>query len=115
MGFFNTTKYTAKNITALYSAQLDNEMTFSFYIVDVIAGLELSQLEYSVLKQTGRDTTIVRDFAIVGAGVHNIYSIDETFLSSEVTISDKLTFRFKIADVNGNEHFIDIKDITVIN
>jgi hypothetical protein len=115
MGFFNTTKYAAKNITALFNAQIDNQMTFSFYIKDIVGDAAITQIEYSVLLQDGRDKTVLRDFTVFTEDANDIYHINETFLNTEVTIGNKLIFRFKIEDVNGNEHFIDMKDISVIN
>jgi len=116
MGLFmdSSKRVIVKNIAANNYVQIDNATTLSFYIVERNQDTDLASIDYQVEKISGRTSDVLDAWSSISmADVDNgIYNFDYTVAA--VTINDKISFKFKVIDVDGQEFFLTINDIKII-
>jgi len=117
MGLFmeSSKRVVVKNIAANNYVQIDTATTLSFYILERAQETAVTSVEYQVEKIAGRTSEVITPWTNISlVDVDNdIYNFDYTVTG--VTPSDKLLFRFKVIDVDGQEHFVNVNDITIIS
>ena len=116
MGLFmdSSKRVIVKNIAANNYVQIDNATTLSFYIVERNQDTDLTSIEYQVEKISGRASEILDTWSSISmTDVDNsIYNFDYTVTA--VTVNDKISFKFKVIDIDGQEFFLTINDIKII-
>jgi len=116
MGLFmdSSKRVVVKNIAANNYVQIDNATTLSFYIVERNQDIELTSIEYQVEKISGRSSEVLDAWSSISMidVDDSIYNFDYTITS--VTANDKISFKFKIIDVDGQEFFLTVNDIKII-
>lgn len=105
MEFFNTKHVAIKAISNSEDLEIGVSVSIPFYISEVYQDTALTSVEYQVILQSGRTQTVLTELAAVFEGTGtNTYSFTYNPVG---TTGNEIRFRFKIIDIDADEHFVD--------